>query len=177
MRHTGVVVTIRFAKDDDGEALSRLDVATMSSTTSPGIPSAGPDSPPFFTVNTTIYDVIVADEHGAAVGYVKLEKPTPLPSNSHVLLVGGLAVDPSRQKAGIGRMLIDAAVRESSRRGARKLSLRVLSTNSPAQRLYEQCGFTVEGVLHEEFFLDGQYVDDILMARPITNSEAEGTVP
>ena len=49
-------------------------------------------------------------------------------------------------------------------RGARKLSLRVLGGNVAARRLYEACGFTVEGVLREEFFLGGRYVDDVLMA-------------
>jgi RimJ/RimL family protein N-acetyltransferase len=41
----------------------------------------------------------------------------------------------------------------------------VLGPNAAARALYESCGFTVEGVLREEFLLDGQYVDDVLMAR------------
>jgi RimJ/RimL family protein N-acetyltransferase len=40
----------------------------------------------------------------------------------------------------------------------------VFSPNEPARRLYESAGFVVEGVLPEEFLLDGRYVDDILMA-------------
>jgi RimJ/RimL family protein N-acetyltransferase len=35
-------------------------------------------------------------------------------------------------------------------------------------RLYEQAGFVVEGVLKGEFFLDGKYVDDMLMALDLT---------
>ena len=35
---------------------------------------------------------------------------------------------------------------------------------SPPARLYESCGFTVEGVLREEFFLGERYVNDVLMA-------------
>jgi len=41
----------------------------------------------------------------------------------------------------------------------------VLGPNSGARALYEACGFEVEGVLREEFFLDGRYVDDVQMAR------------
>ncbi len=41
----------------------------------------------------------------------------------------------------------------------------MLATNTAAQRLYAACGFETEGVLREEFLLDGQYVDDWLMAR------------
>ncbi|NUR65391.1 MAG: GNAT family N-acetyltransferase, partial [Streptomyces sp.] len=51
------------------------------------------------------------------------------------------------------------------RRGARRLTLRVLGHNTPARRLYESEGFVVEGVLPEEFLLDGEYVDDVFMGR------------
>lgn len=60
---------------------------------------------------------------------------------------------------------MEGTIAEARRRGAQKLSLRVLAPNGAARRLYESCGFTVEGVLREEFFLDGRYVDDVLMAR------------
>ena len=39
-----------------------------------------------------------------------------------------------------------------------------------ARRLYESCGFTAEGVLREEFFLGGRYVDDVLMACMLVGS-------
>ena len=55
--------------------------------------------------------------------------------------------------------------------GARKLSLRVLGGNSRARRLYEACGFVVEGILRSEFLLGGRYVDDIFMARHLVNEE------
>jgi RimJ/RimL family protein N-acetyltransferase len=41
----------------------------------------------------------------------------------------------------------------------------VLGGNAPARRLYERCGFRVEGVLPEEFLIGGAYVDDVLMGR------------
>ena len=172
MRDTGVVITIRFARDEDDDALSHLDFATMSPTTSPGVPPATPGDRPFFNEHTATADVLVADDDGTAVGYIKLERPTPLPSHRHVLMVSGLAVEPGHQNAGIGKLLIDAAVRESELRGARKLGLRVLNTNQGAQRLYEKCGFSVEGVLRDEFLLDNRYVSDILMARVIGASAA-----
>jgi RimJ/RimL family protein N-acetyltransferase len=34
--------------------------------------------------------------------------------------------------------------------------------------VYTAAGFVVEGVLREEFHLDGGYVDDVLMARNLT---------
>jgi len=40
----------------------------------------------------------------------------------------------------------------------------VLSPNVLARQLYESCGFTVEGVLEVEFVIEGEVVDDVLMA-------------
>jgi len=112
-------------------------------------------------------DVLVAEQEGRTVGYTALGRPTPLECNRHVLHVQGLAVDPACQRQGIARLLIEAAVTEATRRGARKLGLRVLGGNAGARALYAACGFTVEGVLREEFRLGGRFVDDVLMARPL----------
>jgi ribosomal protein S18 acetylase RimI-like enzyme len=67
----------------------------------------------------------------------------------------------------VGRALLEAALAEARRRGARKLSLRVLGDNERARALYERAGFEVEGVLRAEFHLDGRDVDDVLMARSV----------
>jgi RimJ/RimL family protein N-acetyltransferase len=78
--------------------------------------------------------------------------------------IRGITVDPALRGRGVGRALIDAAIDEARRRGARRLTLRVFAPNEVARRLYESAGFEVEGVQREEFFLNDQYVDDILMA-------------
>ena len=66
------------------------------------------------------------------------------------------------------RALLDAAVAEARRRGAQRLTLRVLGPNAGARRLYEAAGFVVEGTLRGEFVLDGGLVDDVLMARSLS---------
>ena len=43
----------------------------------------------------------------------------------------------------------------------------MLSTNETAMRLYERCGFQREGTLRDEFRIDGQFVDDVLMAKQL----------
>lgn len=53
------------------------------------------------------------------------------------------------------------------RQGAVRVTLRVLGHNTPARRLYEAAGFTVEGVLPGEFLLDGVHVDDVCMGRGV----------
>ena len=102
---------------------------------------------------------------GRLAGWVKLGPATPLPSSNHVKMINGLAVDPEHQGAGVGRALIEAAVERARALGARKVSLRVLGHNLTARRLYERCGFVVEGVLRDEFYLGGRYADDVFMAR------------
>jgi RimJ/RimL family protein N-acetyltransferase len=52
--------------------------------------------------------------------------------------------------------------------GRRKLTLRVLGGNDSARRLYESRGFEIEGTLRGAFLLDGDYVDDHLMALDLT---------
>jgi ribosomal protein S18 acetylase RimI-like enzyme len=75
-----------------------------------------------------------------------------------------LYVVPGLRGQGIGRALMEAAIEQARRRGARRLTLRVLGPNTRAQALYESLGFEVEGVQREEFLLEGRYVDDVLMA-------------
>lgn len=106
----------------------------------------------------------MAEDDGRVVGYVTLHQSIPLATHSHVLEINGLAVDPAHQGQGVGRRLVEEAKREARRRGARKLTLRVLRPNVSARQLYDSCGFAVEGVLEAEFVLQGQPVDDVLMA-------------
>jgi ribosomal protein S18 acetylase RimI-like enzyme len=90
-----------------------------------------------------------------------------LPENAHVIQVQGLAVHPSARRRGIAAMLLTEAMQRLRERGTRKLTLRVLSTNTGAIALYERLGFTCEGVLRGEFIIKGSDVDDVLMAIPL----------
>lgn len=156
---------VRRARPEDDAALAAVDAVTWTSGTSPG--GARTAGSAFFDERTAPADVLVAEQDGQVVGYVLVRQAIPLPSHTHVLQVDGLAVHPDSRGRGVGSALVGAAVAEARSRGARKLSLRVLATNSDAQRLYARCGFAIEGVLREEFLLDGRYVDDRLMARAL----------
>lgn len=156
------MIRIRPADPADGPRLVALDRATWSPENA--VAPLGDDAADFFERRPPD-DVLVAEDDGALVGYTQFGRSTPLASNEHVLHIQGLAVDPSARRRGVARQLIEAAAEEAARRGVRKLGLRVLGGNASARRLYESAGFAVEGVLREEFFLDGHYVDDVLMAR------------
>jgi ribosomal protein S18 acetylase RimI-like enzyme len=126
-----------------------------------------PPGTPFFDCGTSQDDVLVAELDGALVGWTKLGRPTPVASNAHVKQVQGLGVDPDVRRRGVGRALINGVCDLAQTRGARRIWLRVLSTNPDAIRLYETSGFAVEGVLHGEFLLAGRYVDDVIMGRSL----------
>jgi ribosomal protein S18 acetylase RimI-like enzyme len=162
-------VEIRAATAEDDAALAALDRATWSTVATPAPPPAADRR--FFAGRTDPRDVLVAVVDGAVAGYASIGPAVPVPSNEHVLMIDGLAVDPAHQGRGLGRRLVAAAVEEARARGARRLRLRVLGHNAAARRLYEACGFVVEGVLREEFRLDGRYVDDVLMARQLTPTD------
>lgn len=160
-----MVISIRPAVLADAPRLVELDRATWSPENA--VAPLRDEDTDFFARRPPA-DVLVAEDDGAVVGYTQFGRPTPLASNEHVLHIQGLAVDPSVQRRGVARQLLEAATEEAARRGARKLGLRVLGGNSAARALYASAGFEVEGVLREEFLLDGRYVDDVLMARRLT---------
>ena len=170
------MVHVRAARPDDAPRLRELDLLTWGPAVSP-MPRKPPETP-FFDDRTVPADVLVAvpgsgvgtrgdadpGEGDRACGFAILQQDLRAASHAHVVLLNGLAVDPAVQGRGVGRALLRAAQEETLRRGARKLTLRVLSTNTTARRLYASCGFVEEGLLRAEFHLDGRDVDDVLMA-------------
>lgn len=106
--------------------------------------------------------VAVDDEQGAVVGRLSLARD-PHPASSHVADLG-LMVAVSHRRRGIGRSLLDTAVRWARGSGVRKLELHVFPWNDPAIRLYESFGFTREGVRRSHYVRDGADVDALLMA-------------
>lgn len=156
---------IRAARDGDGAALLEIDFVTWTPVVSPAPAPTREERSSFFVDGRGPDSYLVAEIDGKVSGYVSLHQSIPLPSHAHVLEINGLAVDPSAQGRGVGLALVKGAVAEAVRRGAKKVTLRVLGENAGARRLYERCGFVVEGVLRGEFMLDGKLVDDVLMAR------------
>ncbi len=159
-------VRVRAARICDDAALASLDAVAW--TAESGIPSVlARPAAAFFSDGAGAEEYLVAELAGRLVGYVAIKPVTHLAENAHVLGIAGIAVAPDVRRAGVGAALLTAAEELARARGARKLSLRVLGTNPAAQRLYQRLGFEIEGILRDEFAINGRYVDDVLMAKPL----------
>jgi ribosomal protein S18 acetylase RimI-like enzyme len=157
-------VQIRQAQIRDDAGLAAIEVAAWSPAS--GFPSViHAEDGYFFTPGSPADAHLVAEIDGKLAGYLRLKPASRLPENAHVLGIFGLAVAPAARRRGVATALLDAAAQRARARGAVKLKLRVLSTNHAAIRLYEQQGFEREGLLRQEFRIDGRFVDDVLMAK------------
>jgi ribosomal protein S18 acetylase RimI-like enzyme len=164
MGGSGNRMRVRVACADDAAGLAELDASAWSAES--GFPSVSQrPAGPFFTSDDPPAGHLVCEIDGTVVGYLRLKPLTSLPENAHVIGVFGLAVAPAAQRVGVASALLTAAEQRARAAGARKLSLRVLGTNQPAIRLYERLGYQREGVLRDEFLINGVYVDDLLMTK------------
>ncbi|WP_406279188.1 GNAT family N-acetyltransferase [Embleya sp. NBC_00896] len=159
-------VRVRPAIEADEEPLAEIDRLTWSPTATP-VPRWAPDKV-FFRDAGHVRNTLVAHDGDLVIGFVVLEGSTLCASNAHVQILNGLAVHPDHQGRRVGRALMAAAEAMARRRGARRITLRVLGGNAPARALYLSCGYRIEGVLEGEFLLAGRYVDDVLMALDLT---------
>ncbi|MEC0310052.1 GNAT family N-acetyltransferase [Paenibacillus lautus] len=153
-------LTIRFSEMKDAAALMELDELVWDRNTAPApLEWTSRDQ---YLLHCPPGTQLVALREGELCGYIGFRSPTSLHSNRHVLELN-IAVHPAYQRQGIGQRLIEAVKDMARVEGISKLRLRVLSSNPGAFSFYRNCGFQEEGRLIQEFYVDGRYVDDILM--------------
>jgi RimJ/RimL family protein N-acetyltransferase len=76
----------------------------------------------------------------------------------------GMGVRAGSRRRGTGRRLLERTLARAKELGLERVELEVFASNEPAIRLYEQMGFTVEGVKKRARKLDGAYDDLVEMA-------------
>lgn len=108
--------------------------------------------------------LFIYEAEGRAVGMFKL-MPQKF-RNSHIMYLGGVAVDPAFRGKGIARAMLKEAIALTRQRGFTRIELTVSVENTPAIHLYEQLGFQTEGVLKNYAYLasEGRYMDELVMA-------------
>ena len=105
---------------------------------------------------------VAEDDVGRIVGRLSLARDQH-PSSAHVADLG-LMVARTHRRQGIGRGLMEQAVRWARSAGVRKLELHVFPHNEAAIALYRRFGFVEEGRLARHSRKAYGYEDEILMA-------------
>jgi len=78
---------------------------------------------------------------------------------------GILIGDTNQQGKGIGKAVSSVILNYGFQQlNLHKVSLSVLATNERAIKLYHSIGFQKEGIMRDEQFRDGKYVDSIIMS-------------
>lgn len=106
--------------------------------------------------------LFVAEDEGRLVGYAVLW------FRADEAELGDLAVHPEARRHGLGRWILDGALREARLRGATHVFLEVREGNADARRMYEKAGFETVGV--RPSYYTEPVEDAILMRRPSDTS-------
>jgi ribosomal protein S18 acetylase RimI-like enzyme len=83
--------------------------------------------------------------------------------NAHKGRLWGMYVRPSSRRAGVGRLLVNAAL-DVARANVELVQLSVVRENRPARKLYESVGFVEFGMEPKASKLGDQYYDEAHMA-------------
>ena len=77
----------------------------------------------------------------------------------------GVGVLATHYGRGVGRGLMETIEWMAPEMGIRRLELTVMAHNERAHRLYLSMGYLDEGLNRESLFVDGRYVNEIMMAK------------
>lgn len=109
--------------------------------------------------------MFVARRDQVVLGFVVMQTP-PLVRMRHVVKLEVLVLARARD-GGIGRTLMEAAIRWAEGTEVEKIGLSVFADNARALALYASLGFLEEGRRVREYKMqDGTYRDDVLLYRP-----------
>jgi RimJ/RimL family protein N-acetyltransferase len=86
--------------------------------------------------------------------------------NSHIVYLGGLAIDPQQAGKGLGLKMMEAIKEYAKAEGFKRIELSVAAINEKAINLYLKAGFEKEGVLKNFTFLksENKFLDEVMMA-------------
>ena len=79
----------------------------------------------------------------------------------------GISVLKEYHNLGLGTIMMELLIKGAREYGKRYLELEVRVDNLDAIHIYEKQGFIKEGIKKEAFFVDGRYIDLLLMAKKL----------
>ncbi|MBU7555490.1 GNAT family N-acetyltransferase [Pediococcus ethanolidurans] len=152
---------IRPLCDSDAESLYKMENEIWNPNNTPASISY-PNAQAYLEDHSN-QDTIVAVVDDLAVGSIDYHPATSKPASKYTWTFG-IGVSPKFQSLGIGGQLLEHFKQFAKKSGVHKIHLRVLGTNPDAIQFYKKHGFEIEGILKDEFFLNGIFVADYQMA-------------
>ena len=105
----------------------------------------------------------VAEDNDDILGYL-LVKAENLSRTSHRAMIA-IGVHSNSRGKGVGSKLFEHVISWAKQVQLHRLELTVIETNEHAIKLYKNMGFEVEGIKRDSLLIDGQYVNEIYMAK------------
>lgn len=86
--------------------------------------------------------------------------------NSHIIYVGGLAIDHAHAGKNYGFKMLQDVIAYAKAQNVLRIELSVSVENERAINLYKKAGFNQEGILRKYTYLkkENQYIDELLMS-------------
>jgi ribosomal protein S18 acetylase RimI-like enzyme len=163
-------ITIREATGHDAEAVLRLrfqlDGETPFMMYEPGERTASVDDQRRELAALAARDnatLLVADAGSKLAGLLEIDGGTFRRNRHLATIVVGVLREFAGQ--GIGTNLFNEAELWAIKAGIHRLELTVMTHNAAAVALYTRRGFQIEGTRQHSLLVDGEYVDEYLMAR------------
>jgi ribosomal protein S18 acetylase RimI-like enzyme len=118
-----------------------------------------------------IFGYFDGEDWAGMVGIARVSKT----KERHTAIIWGMYVSSRIRNKGVGRALLDAAIRQAGAWGLDHVQLSVTETSASARRLYESAGFRLWGrqpraLLHGGRFLDTDHLTLDLRGRPFADS-------
>lgn len=107
--------------------------------------------------------LLVAGDDGEIAGWLSASGGWARRTRHRAYIVVGLRQGYTGQ--GIGTRLFEALESWARKRGLHRLELTVMSHNVRAVGLYTKMGFEIEGTKRDSLIVDGEYVDELYMAK------------
>jgi len=107
--------------------------------------------------------VFLAQEDDTYIGYLMVISGHST-SIKHVARIF-ISVSPNNRRHGVGLKLFKNMEEWAKNSGIHRLELIVVSSNDPAIKLFQKCGFEIEGLKKNSLKVGGQFFHEYIMAK------------
>jgi len=114
---------------------------------------------------------LVAEVNGKVMANSGLYRKTAY--SNHVGEIGFIGILKDYRDNGIGTEILETLIDEGKKLKLKVLFLGVFSTNTVARHVYEKVGFRETGRIPKFFHKNGNYVDDVIMAKELGTLDLE----